>query len=179
MKNVVIVSASPRKNGNSDTLAQQFMQGAKEKGNQVTYIRVSDIKLNFCTGCNYCQTHKKCVQKDDMNGLYSTFNQADVLVFATPVYFYAVCGQLKTFLDRLVPLFAMEDNKFKEVYLLSTAAEDEKTTFDGATKDLQGWVDCYEGVEIKAVLGAGGVTDKGEINNTPYLEQAYAMGQKV
>ena len=179
MKKVIIVSSSPRKNGNSETLAKKFEEGAKASGNSTKFIEVRDLGLQFCAGCFYCQSHfGKCIRKDKMNDLYEDFRTADVLVFATPVYYYAVSGQLKTFLDRLNPLFPL-DNKFKDVYLLATAAENENYTFDGAVKDIQGWIDCFEGVSFKGVVKAGGVNDIGDINGTKYIDEAYNLGKNV
>ena len=120
MKKVIVVTSSPRKNGNSETLANSFAEGAKAAGNEVLQVAVRDLGLQFCTGCMFCQSHDRCVLGDGMNALYSKFENADVLVFATPVYYYAVSGQLKTFLDRLNPLYPRK-NKFKEVYLIATA----------------------------------------------------------
>lgn len=178
MKKIIVVTSSPRKGGNSETLAQKFAEGAKSAGNDVQFIAVRDIGLKFCTGCMYCHSHDKCVLNDGMNSLYETFQNADVLAFATPVYYYAVCGQLKTFLDRLNPLYPRE-NKFKEVYLLATAAENEESAMDGAVKDIQGWIDCFDGVQFKGVIRAVGVTEKGEINNTDFPERAYNMGKNA
>ena len=120
MKKIIVVTSSPRKNGNSEILAQRFAAGATAAGNEVKFIAVRDIGLKFCTGCLYCNTHNRCVLDDGMNGLYEDFQNADILVFATPVYYYAVCGQMKTLLDRLNPLFARK-NKFQDVYLLLAA----------------------------------------------------------
>ncbi|MDE7263601.1 MAG: flavodoxin family protein [Anaeroplasmataceae bacterium] len=178
MKNVIVVTSSPRKNGNSEILAQKFAEGAKSAGNQANIIAVCNIDLKFCTGCLYCNTHSKCVLNDGMNTLYENFQNADVLVFATPIYYYSVCGQLKTLLDRLNPLFVRK-NKFKDVYLLATAADDDDSAMDGAIKDIQGWVSCFDGVTLKGVIRGIGVTDKGEINNTTYPQQAYEMGKNI
>lgn len=178
MKKIIVVTSSPRKNGNSETLAQRFADGAKAAGNEVKFVAVRDIDLKFCTGCLYCNTHDKCVLNDDMNELYKDFQNADVLVFATPVYYYSVSGQLKTFLDRLNPLFVRE-NKFKDVYLLTTAADNDESAMDGAVKDMKGWIDCFNGVKLKGVIRGIGVTEKGAINNTALPEQAYEMGKNV
>lgn len=178
MKKVIVVSSSPRKNGNSEVLAQKFADGAIAAGNEVEIITVRDLDLKFCIGCLYCQSHDKCVLSDGMNGLYEKFQNADVLVFATPIYYYAVCGQLKTFLDRLNPLYP-RNNKFTDVYLLATSAEDDKAAMDGAIKEIQGWIDCFDGVSLKGVICGVGVTDKGEINDTAFPQQAYEMGKNV
>lgn len=178
MKKVVIVTSSPRKGGNSETLARRFAEGAEAAGNHVRLIAVRDVKLQFCTGCLWCQSHDKCVLGDGMNDLYADFEQADVLVFATPVYYYSVSGQLKTFLDRLNPLFP-RGNRFRDVYLLATAADGDEREMNGAVSDVQGWIDCFDGVRLAGVLRAVGVTDKGEIADTDYPKQAFAMGQGV
>ncbi len=178
MKKVLVVSASPRKGGNSETLAKRFADGASASGNEVKVITVRDVGLKFCTGCLYCQSHDKCVLNDGMNVLYSEFENADVLVFATPVYYYSVSGQLKTFLDRLNPLYPRK-NKFKEIYLLATAADDDDAAMNGSVSDIQGWVDCFDGVRLKGVLRGVGVTKKGDILKTDFPEKAYQMGNNV
>lgn len=129
-KKVVIISSSPRKGGNSDTMAAEFLRGAVEVGNTVEKINIRDMELKFCIGCLSCQRTGKCVLKDGMNELYDTVQHADILVFATPVYYYGMTGQLKTFLDRLNPLFS-KDNSFKDIYVLMSAAEDEDSAMDG------------------------------------------------
>lgn len=178
MKKVIVVTSSPRKGGNSEILAQKFAEGAKAAGSEVKFIAVRDVGLKFCTGCMYCQSHDKCVLSDGMNDLYKSFENADVLVFATPVYYYAVSGQLKTFLDRLNPLYVRK-NKFKEVYLLATSADGDESAMDGCVKDIQGWIDCFEGVTLKGVIRGVGVTEAGEINGTGFPAKAFEAGKIV
>lgn len=179
MKKVIVVSSTPRKGGNSEILAQRFADGAKEAGHEVKFVTVRDLDLKFCIGCMVCQkTHGNCVLGDGMNALYEEIQHADVLAFASPVYYYSVCGQLKTFLDRLNPLYVRE-NDFKEVYLLSTAAEDEEAAMDGSVTAVQGWCDCFVGVKIKGVLRGTGLEDKGEANSSPFPQKAYEMGKGV
>jgi len=178
MKKIIIVTSSPKKDGNSETLAKAFAEGAKAAGNDVKFIAVRDVNLKFCTGCMFCQSHDKCVLGDGMNELYKDFENADVLVFATPVYYYSVSGQLKTFLDRLNPLYPRA-NKFKEVYLLATSAEADDAAMNGCVSDIQGWIDCFEGVRLAGVLRGTGVNEKGEINGTDFPKKAYQMGKTV
>ncbi len=178
MKKVIVVTSSPRKGGNSETLAKRFAEGALAAGHNVQTVAVRDINLKFCTGCMYCQSHGKCVLDDGMNALYESFQSADVIAFATPVYYYAVSGQLKTFLDRLNPLYPRK-NKFKDIYLLATAAEDDEAAMDGSVKDIQGWIDCFDGVKLKGVIRGISVTDKGEIDGTDFPAQAYEAGKSV
>lgn len=178
MKNIIIVNSTPRKGGNSEILAEKFAEGAKSAGHNVKIITVRDLKLNFCVGCMYCHSHNKCVLTDSMNELYESVQNADVLAFATPVYYYAVSGQLKTFLDRLNPLYVRE-NKFKEAYLLATAAEADPAAMNGCVSDIQGWLDCFEGTSLKGVVRGIGVTERGEINSTDFPAQAFEMGKNV
>lgn len=178
MKNIVVVSSSPRTDGNSETLAKNFMQGAIDAGNAVEYLSINDIDLKFCKGCFYCQSHDGCVIIDDMNGLYEKFEHADVLVFATPVYYYSVSGQLKTLLDRLNPLYP-RDNKFTEVYLLCASHDDNPAAMDGCVSDMNGWISCFDGVTLKGVLRAVGIEKYGEVLNTDFPAQAYKMGKNA
>ncbi len=177
-KKVILVSSTPRKNGNSEVLAEEFARGAREAGNETEMIRVRDFDLKFCVGCLSCQSHDRCVLQDGMNELYERFQQADVLVFATPVYYYAVSGQLKTFLDRLNPLYPRE-NRFRDVYLLATCSDTEKAALEGAIKDIQGWIDCFEGVRLAGVVYGTGATAVGEIRRTCAPQEAYRLGSAV
>lgn len=178
MKNIVIVTSSPRNGGNSETLAKKFAEGAKYSGNHVDFIAVRDLNLQFCRGCMACHKIGRCVIADGMNDLYPVFQNADVVVFASPVYYYAVSGQLKTFIDRLNPLY-VKDNKFKEVYLISTAAENDKSAMEGSVKDIQGWADCFDGVSIKGVLYGIGLEGAADVLGSEFLDKAYEMGKNV
>ncbi|MDE7106910.1 MAG: flavodoxin family protein [Clostridiales bacterium] len=178
MKKVIVITSSPRKDGNSELLAKAFADGALSAGNEVSVMFVREMNLKYCIGCLYCQSHDACVLNDDMNGLYEKLQNADVLAFATPVYFYSVCGQLKTFIDRLNPLYPRQ-NKFTDVYLLATAADEDEKAMDGALTAVQGWVDCFDGVSVKGVVRGVGVTDKGAIKGTRFIDQAYDMGKNI
>lgn len=178
MKKVIVVTSSPRKDGNSELLARAFADGASSAGNEVKLISVRDLDLKYCVGCLYCQSHDACVLGDGMNELYEAIQNADVIAFATPVYFYSVCGQLKTFIDRLNPLYPRQ-NKFTDMYVLATAADEDEKAMDGAVHAVQGWVDCFDGVSIKGVVRGVGVTDKGEITDTGFIAQARDMGKNV
>lgn len=154
-KKIFIVSSTPRKNGNSDILAEEFARGAREAGHSVEKICLREIELKFCTGCMYCHTRGTCVIKDGVETLLPRIADSDVLVFATPVYYYEMSGQLKTFLDRMNPLYG-RDNRFREVYLLASAADTEASAMDGAAKGVQGWIDCFDGVVLKGVVRGTG-----------------------
>lgn len=179
MKKVVIINSTPRKGGNSEILAKEFEKGAKESGNEVEFYTLRDMNFGFCKGCLACHKTNKCVIADDFQPLAAVLSKADVLVFASPVYYYSVCGQLKTFLDRMNPIYSM-GHSFKDVYLISTAAENEKSAVEGSISDIQGWVDCFDGVKIKGVVYGIGADTVGSIkNNEQALADAYEKGKNV
>lgn len=178
MKNILIINSTNRRGGNSQILAEQFAKGVKDSGNNVQTINLRDLNLKFCMGCLACQKIGKCVLNDDQNALLPIVKNADVIVFATPVYYYSMCGQLKTFLDRLNPLYGQE-NKFKDVYLLATSADTDKCAMDGTIKGVQGWIDCFDGVQLCGVVYGVGADGVGEVKDTPAFAEAYEMGKRA
>ena len=177
-KKVLILSSSPRKGGNSETLAVAFAKGVQEAGHQVETVYLREKQYGFCKGCFACLNLGHCVIQDDAVEIAAKMHDADVLVFATPVYYYCVSGQLKTMLDRANPLFDT-DYAFTKAYLLAAAAEDAQETFEGTEKAVQGWVDCFPRCALAGTVFAGGVNGVGEIAGHIALEQAYQMGKEV
>ena len=177
-KHVLIINSSPRKGGNSETLAAFFAKGAEEAGHKVETVYLREKNYSFCKGCLACLKLGHCVIDDDAVEIAARMHDADVLVFATPVYYYSVSGQLKTMLDRANPLFD-SDYAFTKAYLLATAAEDGEETVEGTVKAVQGWVDCFERCELAGTVFAGGVNDVGDIAGHPALEKAYQMAKEV
>ena len=104
-KNILILSTSPRKNGNSEMLAREFARGAEEAGHNVELLSLHDKTIGFCKGCLACQKTQQCVIHDDADAIVRKMKDAEVIAFATPIYFYEMCGQMKTLLDRSNPLF--------------------------------------------------------------------------
>lgn len=178
MKKVLILSTSPRIGGNSNGLAEEFARGAKDAGNDVEKISLHDKTLQFCIGCLACQKSGRCVLRDDMDEIIEKMKKADCLVFATPIYFYSMSGQMKTLLDRSNPLFTT-DYAFRDIYLLMSAAEDEESTITGSVKGLQGWIDCYDKTRLAGVVFAGEVVNVGEIKDHLALKNAYVMGRDI
>ena len=149
-KNVVILSASQRRNGNSDILCDEFMKGATEAGHDVEKIFLADKNIKYCTGCGVCNTTHECVQKDDMKEILVKLLKADVIVMASPVYFYTINAQMKTLIDRIVPQYTNLSNK-----------------------------DCLENPTEKGVIYGVGAWQKGEIKGTKAMKEAYEMGKNV
>lgn len=115
---------------------------------------------------------------DDADAIREKMLHADVLVFATPIYYYEMSGALKTMLDRANPLYP-SDYQFREVYALATAAEDEDYVPQRAFSGIEGWVECFEKAKLVGTLFCGGVTEIGEIDVNPKLQEAYKLGTKV
>lgn len=179
-KHILIVSTSPRKNGNSDALAEAFAKGAREAGHEVEKVCLYDKTIGFCKGCLSCQRRQDghCFQRDDADAIVQRMAAADSVVFATPIYFYEMCGQMKTLLDRTNPLFPVE-YAFRDIYLLAAAAETEDTAMDGALKGLDGWISCFEQAHLAGSVLASGADAIGSIEGNPALEDAYALGKNA
>lgn len=177
-KKILIISTSPRKGGNSDTLAGEFARGAREAGNQVEKIELYDKTIGFCRGCLACQKTMRCVIRDDADTIAQKMLTADVIVFATPIYYYEMSGQMKTMLDRANPLYPA-DYAFRDIYLLAAAADADQSAMDGAVKGLEGWIACFEKARLAGTVFGGGADAIGTIQGSPALKDAYEMGRQV
>ena len=170
-KKVLILSSSPRRGGNSDTLCNEFMRGAIESGNEAEKVFLRDKTIHYCTGCSTCSLHgKPCPQKDDAAEIIEKMVAADVIVMATPVYFYTMSAQMKTLIDRCCGLYT--EMKNKEFYFIVTAAEDDRKLMERTVKSL-------ESPTIKGVVYGTGVWHVGEIKDKPALREAYEMGKEI
>lgn len=178
MKKVLILSASPRRGGNSDLLCDEFMKGAKEAGNEVTKINVGSLSIAHCKACYYCRNHQgECVIKDDMTDVMQAMIDADVLVLATPIYFYSLDAQLKTVIDRSLVRWREVQNK--DMYYIMTAADSDKHAMDAALACLRGYADCVSGAKEKGIIYGTGVYEMGTVKNTQAFKLAYQMGKNV
>ena len=179
MSKVLVITTSLRAKSNSDILAERVIAGAKDKGHDVEVISLKGKSFNFCLGCLACQKTQRCVQKDDAVWISEKVKEADTLVFATPIYYYGVSGQMKTLLDRMEPLFP-DNYKFRRVYMLMTAEEDEAATPEGTITGLKGWIDCFEESYLAGTLFCGGINEPGEAASCDAeLKEAYAFGKHL
>lgn len=177
-KKVLIISASPRKGGNSDLLCDEFMRGAKDRGNEVDKIFIRDKNIAYCMGCEACHTNGgTCVIKDDMAQLLEKMIEADVIVMATPVYFYTMDAQMKTVIDRTVAKYT--EIKNKEMYFIVTAADGNKDELERTIEGFRGFTYCLSGIEEKGIIYGTGLWKKGEVKGTEAMTQAYDMGKSV
>lgn len=177
-KKVLILSGSPRKGDNSDILCDEFMRGALEAGNTVEKIRIAEKKIGYCSACYYCrQSGGICAKKDDMADILQKMIDADVLVLASPVYFYSIDAQLKALIDRTLARWTEVKNK--EFYYIVTCADDDTAAQETTLACFRGYADCVKGAEEKGIIYGTGVYQPGEIRNNPACSQAYDMGKSI
>lgn len=178
MKNILILSASPRRHGNSDLLCDRFAAGATASGHKVEKIFLADKTVGYCRGCGVCNTTHKCVQRDDMVEILDKMVRADVIVLATPIYFYTMDGQMKTLIDRTVPRYTEISDK--DFYFILTAADTDKASLNRAMEAFRGFTeDCLTGAKEAGVIYGVGAWQIGEIKETSAYEEAYQMGKDV
>ena len=178
MKKILVLSGSPRKGGNSDTLCDQFMAGAAEAGHAVEKVWIQGEKVAPCLGCGHCQSHGgACVQKDAMADILQKMVDADVLVLASPVYFYSVSAQIKAVIDRTVASYT--EIKNKSMYYIIAAADSNIAHMERTIECFRGFAYCLEGSAEKGVVYGVGAWNKGEIKVLPSMAQAYDMGKNV
>ena len=175
MKNVVVLSASPRKNGNSAILCGEFIKGAEEAGHQAELISLYDKDIGFCKACYACFQTGKCVLKDDMADILEKVQAADVLVVATPTYFLTMNGMLKTTIDRFLPKW--QDLGGHEVYLIVTG-HDARAGLQMVGDELAG-IFSHLGNEMKDIIWGEKVWQKGEVRGTKAMEEAYQAGLHI
>ena len=178
MKKVVVISTSLRPGSNSHALAEQFAKGAEAAGHQVELVTLRGKELRFCVGCLSCQQTGACVFKDDVPAIMESVLNADVVCWATPIYYYEMSGQMKTLIDRMNAMYP-KDYRFRDIYLLTTAAEDEEETPKRVETGLTGWIDCYEKSSLKGHLFCGGVNDLHAIAGNAKLQEAYELGKQI
>ncbi|MCM1339032.1 MAG: flavodoxin family protein [Muribaculaceae bacterium] len=178
MKNVLVISSTLRRNGNSELLSQEFLKGAQEAGHNVEFVTLRDKEIKFCKGCLACQNLGTCVIKDDAPNITEKMKNAEVIAFATPIYYYEMAGQLKTMLDRANSLFS-SDYKFRDIYLLATAADINSHSADIAVQGINGWVACFSRAQFKGFVLGAGVEAPGEVQNNSAMLKAYEMGRGV
>lgn len=178
MKKIVVISSSPRRGGNSDTLCDQFINGAQETGHFAEKIFLREYQINYCTGCGTCYNGvKPCPQKDDMAEILHKMIAADVIVLASPIYFYTMCGQLKTMIDRCCARYTEMRNK--EFYYILTAADSVRASVERAVTEFRGFLDCLDDPQEKGTIYGIGAWNIGDVKSTPAMREAYEMGKNI
>jgi multimeric flavodoxin WrbA len=177
-KKVLVLSSTPRKGGNSDLLCDQFTVGAQEVGHQVEKIFLKDKRINYCTGCGACTIGgKSCPQKDDMAEILDKMILADTIVMATPVYFYTMCAQMKTLIDRTCARYSEINNK--EFYFIVSAADNSHQAMERTLEGFRAFTNCLHDAKEKGIVYGIGAWKVGDIKKSKALNHAYEMGKIV
>lgn len=177
-KKVLVISSSPRKGGNSDILCDQLMKGAEEAGHRTDKTYIKDHKINYCIACEACKRNGGiCIHKDGMVEIAQKMIEADVIVLATPIYFYSMDAQLKTLIDRCYARFM--EMRDKELYYILTCAADAAEYLDTTIAGLQGFTICLPGAEEKGIVRGIGVGEAETVRTTPAMDDAYKMGKSI
>ena len=191
MKNILIIKAGGRRNGNTAQLADAFAKGAEDSGNNIETVSLVDVQVKGCIGCNACRYGKPCVQKDGFNEIVPKINRADMIVFASPLYFWTVSSYMKAFIERLYSIAEKDENPpfgryerypQKDCVLLMTAADNNFWTFEQAVSYYKFAVINYIGFKDKGMLLAGGcgsTNGKPDIDKTEHLKKAYEFGSNI
>ena len=174
---VLAISASPRRGGNSDVLCDEFLKGAAENGHETQKIRLAEKKIAPCMACYGCTETHVCVRKDDMAEVLGALRAADVIVLASPVYFYSICAQMKTMIDRCLADY--QSIKDKTFYLIVMAADPQHTAADETLADFRRYLRCLPGAKEAGAIFGTGTWDKGDVYRHPALKQAYEMGRSI
>lgn len=191
MKKILIISGGGRPNGNTAQLTGAFARGAEETGHQVEIVSLTKVEVKGCMGCNACRYGKPCVIKDGFNELVPKIKTADLIVFASPLYFWTISSRIKAFIERFYciaeedaspPLGRYERYPVKDCALLMTSADNFFWTFEQATSYYQFALINYIGFTDKGMLLAGGCGDtngKPQITKTDWLSKAHNFGKNI
>lgn len=191
MKNIIVIQGGGRPKGNTAQLIEAFVKGAEEAGHNVEVISLIKNEVKGCLGCNACRYGKPCVQKDSFNDIAPKIKDADLLVFASPLYFWTLSSRIKAFIERFYciaqedpnpPLGRYEKYPVKDSALLVTAADNFFWTFEQVTSYYQFAVVNYIGFHDKGMLLAGGCGDtngKPQIDKTDHLREAHEFGRNI
>ncbi len=166
-KKVIVLSSSPRIGGNSDTLCDEFVRGALDADNAVVKYNLEDIRFHACKACYKCQTPEmKCFQEDGLAEVLDKMMESDVIVYATPVYYYSMCGTLKRFFDRCYPIFRHLENK--EYYIITAAGSNNGNVLIG----IRDFISFSKNPTEKGVFSAFG-----DVKSQPeLLKEVYEAG---
>ncbi len=174
---ILIISSSPRKDGNSEVLCGQFAKGASEAGHEVETLLLRQMSIAPCRACYACMETHTCAIQDDMKEMFQKFQAAEVIVLASPVYFYSISAQMKAVIDRcLVNHKSLINKKF---YFIVTAADPQHDAAEGTLAAFRGFLRCLPNAQEAGVIYGMGAWDKGDVYRHPAYEQAYQIGKEI
>jgi multimeric flavodoxin WrbA len=173
---IVILNGSPRPNGNTQILAEEFIRGAREAGHETELIHLREKKIAGCLGCQYCFSHEgECVQKDDMKEVLASLDQADMLVIASPIYWFDLTAQTKAAIDRMYARGKVGFHFHKTAMLLDSGSDH---VYDAAIRMYQ-MMTGYLNWQDMGIITAPGMTEKGSMKHAPAMQQAYTLGKTL
>lgn len=175
---IVVLEGSPNRNGSTHILADCFRQGAEEAGHTVERIDVAHADIHPCTGCIHCGYEGPCVQKDDVEGIRERILDADMLVFATPLYYYGMSAQLKIMVDRFCAFNSSIQRKHMKSALLSVAWNSDGWTFEALEAHYQTLVRYLNLQDMGMILGKG-CGSPSMTKHSPYTQRAYELGNRL
>lgn len=191
MKQILIVMGGGRPKGNTAQLVEAFARGVEEAGHSVEKVSLLRSEVKGCLGCNACRYGKPCVQKDGFNEMIPKIKQADLIVFASPLYFWTISSKLKAFIERFYciaeedpepPYGRYEKYPVKDSVLLMTSADEFFWTFNQAVSYYQFAIVNYIGFHDRGMVLAGGCGDTNgqpQIDKTGHLKEAYEFGKNL
>lgn len=174
-KSVLIISSSPRRGGNSETLCLQFMKGAEESRHRVEMLNLNDYDIKFFAKTEYTRGERD--DDDDAIRIIRKMVAADVIVLSSPVYFYSMTAQMKALIDRVYNY--EKDLQNKEFYYIITSTDREKEALDGTIMGFRGFVRCLYNGQERGIVYGNGARERGTIDKKPAMQEAYEMGKKI
>ena len=179
MANILVVHGSPRKGGNSQMMADAFIEGATEAGNEIRTVHVGTAKIGGCLACEYCFSHGgECCQKDDMQPIYDDLEWAEIVVYAFPLYYYSYPAQVKAFMDRQFCAIGGRKFAMKKAALLMPFEDKDITTADGLVKSFEIAMNyCHQ--EIIGIVLCNNTYEKGAIEGKAELDKCRELGASI
>lgn len=178
MKNVLVLSGSPRMHGNSSLLCDEFIRGAQEAGHKTEKINITRKKVAGCLGCNVCYKNDGvCIQKDDMAEIREKMEQADVIVLSSPIYFYSMTSQMKAVIDRTYAFYS--NLKGKTFYFILSCAAPEESFTETMLASLRGFTCCVPEAKEGGILMGINTNEAGDVKGRQVMKDAYEMGKNI
>ena len=175
---IVVLTGSPHKNGTSNTLVDEFIRGAKESGHSITRFDTAFLSIHPCIGCDHCGMNGPCVFKDAMPEILDTILQSDMIVFATPIYYFGFSAQIKSAIDRFYSRNGAIQRKHLKSAFIATAWNNDETVMSGIKKHIDILID-YLNLDNQGMILAKGYGYTGASTEKYYKEEAYNLGKRV
>ena len=174
--NILVLNGSPRPNGNTKKMATAFCEGALSRGHKTTVVDVCKMKIGGCLACEYCFTHGGvCMQDDAMNEILQDVHKADMLVLASPIYWFDISAQMKCFIDRLYACAKTGFHITSAAMLLDSGSPGVYNAAQAQLKDI-----CdYLNWENKGAFTAPGMVEKGSIYQSAALAQVRTFAENL